>query len=224
MRVWDVTTGQEVPFSPLKGHTTKIHSVAYSPDGRWLASACGDSIVRVWVGDDRRLEHKLRATTSGAMAVAFSPDGRRFATGSLEGTIRVWDVATGQPLRTLTGHTSGVTERGLQPRWAPDRLVEPGGRHQSLGPGRHEPGGAPHVSGRRPLMEERPGAAHAHGPHRLRRSSRLQPRRDRNSPRPARTARSRSGTRGAIRRHAPSKVTPWRSAPTGNGSPRRAGI
>ena len=49
------------------------------------------------------------------MAVAFSPDGRRLASGSLEGTVKVWDVATGQLLRTLTGHTSGVTSVAFSP-------------------------------------------------------------------------------------------------------------
>ena len=50
-----------------------------------------------------------RPATSGATSVAFSPDGRRLASGTLEGTIKIWEVTTWQLLRTLTGHTSGVT-------------------------------------------------------------------------------------------------------------------
>jgi Tol biopolymer transport system component len=110
-----VAIGQEVPFSPLKGHGTHIEGVAYSPDGKWLASACIGSTVRVWDATTGELKFELVAATSGVMAVAFSPDGRRFATGSQEGTVNVWYVASGQPLRTLRGHTSGVASVAFSP-------------------------------------------------------------------------------------------------------------
>jgi WD40 repeat protein len=119
VRVWDVTTGHEVPFSPLTDHTAPIASVAYSPDGRRFASACLGSIVRVWDATTGKVilifDHHVFAATSGATAVAFSTDGRRLATGSLEGLITVWDVATGRVLRRLTGHTSGVTSVAFSP-------------------------------------------------------------------------------------------------------------
>jgi len=95
LRVWDVTTGQEVSFSPR--HTTPIHRVAYSPDGRWLASAHYDSIVRIWDATTGALKYKVGAATSGATAVAFSPDGRRFATGSQEGPSRSGTSRPGGP-------------------------------------------------------------------------------------------------------------------------------
>jgi WD40 repeat protein len=117
VRVWDVPTGQEVPFSPLTGHIAGINGIAYSPDGRRFASASGDSMVRVWDATTGKVIFIFDETvaTSGATAVAFSPDGRRLATGSLEGLITVWDVATGRGLRTLTGHTSGVSSVAFSP-------------------------------------------------------------------------------------------------------------
>jgi WD40 repeat protein/serine/threonine protein kinase len=109
VRVWDVTSGREVRFSPLKGDS-EFPSVAYSPDGRWLASATDGAIVRVWDATTGELKHDLVES----WVAAFSPDGTWLATGS-PGTVKVWDVATGQLLGTLTGHTSGVTSVAFSP-------------------------------------------------------------------------------------------------------------
>jgi WD40 repeat protein len=107
-----MTTGKEI-LSPLQGDGTSIYSVAYSPDGSWLASACGGSQVRVWDATTGKRYRDLPPTPL-PMAVAFSPDARRLASGWQE-TVKVWDIATGQLLRTLTGHTSGVTSVAFSP-------------------------------------------------------------------------------------------------------------
>jgi WD40 repeat protein/serine/threonine protein kinase len=117
VRVWDVTSGREVPFSPLRVCPSPISSVAYSPDGRSFASADYEAFVRVWDATTGKRVPNLSArdATGAAMAVAFSPDGRRLASGSLEGIIKVWDLATGQAVRTFTGHPSGVCSVAFSP-------------------------------------------------------------------------------------------------------------
>jgi eukaryotic-like serine/threonine-protein kinase len=113
IRVWDVATWREVPFSAFPD--AFFTGIVYSPDGRWLAMPHADSSARVWSATTGELKHKFPAATSGVTAVAFSPDGRRFASGSLEGTVNVWDVATWRVLRTLTGHASGVSSVAFSP-------------------------------------------------------------------------------------------------------------
>jgi WD40 repeat protein/serine/threonine protein kinase len=81
-----------------------INAVAFSPDGRLLASAAADRTVRVWDLAAGRTVLTLRGHQDSVACVAFSPDGKRLATASQDKTVKLWDAGSGRALRTLKGH------------------------------------------------------------------------------------------------------------------------
>ena len=90
VKVWDAQTGQEV-FS-LRGHVGGLRSVAFSPDGRRLASAGLDQTIKLWDAATGQEVLTLRGHLDNVFCVAFSPDGSQLASAGLDNTVRIWDA------------------------------------------------------------------------------------------------------------------------------------
>ncbi|HEU0185343.1 MAG TPA: WD40 repeat domain-containing protein, partial [Blastocatellia bacterium] len=99
----------------LKSHGAGVNSVAFSPDGRTLATGSADGMVTLWDVSSRQPLAPLRGHENGVNSIAFSPDGRTLASGSYDNTVRLWDVSTRQPLATLKRHGASVTSVAFSP-------------------------------------------------------------------------------------------------------------
>ncbi|MTJ13271.1 hypothetical protein FJR11_11860 [Anabaena sp. UHCC 0187] len=99
----------------FQGHSDRVTSVAFSPDGQTLASGSDDKTIKLWNVPTGSLLQTLTGHLNWVMSVAFSPDGRTLASGSNDKTIKLWNVTTGKLLQTLSGHSLSVNSVAFSP-------------------------------------------------------------------------------------------------------------
>lgn len=112
-RVWDADTGNLL--SVFIGHTDRVLAVAFSPDGKFLASSSGDRMVKLWNMNTGQEAATFKGHQADVWALAFSPDGRTLVSGGNDRSIRLWDMTTAREIARLDAHSDSVQAVGVSP-------------------------------------------------------------------------------------------------------------
>jgi WD40 repeat protein/serine/threonine protein kinase len=119
LRLWDLATGQ--CLRTFQGHEEHeeyegtVHSVAFSPDGRFILAGSGANTLRLWDVSTGQCLRAFEGHEKEINSIAFSPDGRFALSGSSDKALRLWDVATGRCLRTFEGHEKEINSVAFSP-------------------------------------------------------------------------------------------------------------
>ena len=116
VQFWDITTG--TALGEIKGHSRGVTKVAFSRDGKLLASAGTDNTIKIWDVASRSELSTLAGHTASIESIDFTPDGRLLASAGEDGSTFLWDTKTGEHLLTLIslddgGEWMAVTPQGL---------------------------------------------------------------------------------------------------------------
>jgi hypothetical protein len=114
--VWDVSVAGPAEPRVIAGHVDSIYSVAFAPDGKQLATASYDKLLKLWDVDSGRERATLKHHTSAVFCSAFSPDGQWIASVAADQTVKLWNVASGQRVATLTEATKGLSAVAFHPQ------------------------------------------------------------------------------------------------------------
>ncbi|MCI0380439.1 MAG: sigma-70 family RNA polymerase sigma factor [Gemmataceae bacterium] len=105
--LWEIDSGNLV--WQKEEHKDQLNGIAFSPDGKTIATASGDMLIKLFDAKSGDVKHSLAGHEKhGVFSVAFSPDGSLLASGGLDGTVRIWNPVDGKLLRTLEGFNPNI--------------------------------------------------------------------------------------------------------------------
>jgi eukaryotic-like serine/threonine-protein kinase len=113
--IGETNDAERPTFISLTGHSSTLSAASFSPDGKRIATASHDRLLKIWTLPDCREEHSIFAHQGRVLGVAFSPDGRTLATGGHDGQVKLWHTASGQPLGVLRNAEGNVDRLQFSP-------------------------------------------------------------------------------------------------------------
>lgn len=113
IKIWNLEDGSLL--HTLSGHHRNIHHIAFSQNGKYMASASSDKTIMLWDAHTYKHLRTLCGHTDEVNHVSFSNDGKYIASASDDKTIKVWNVETGNCEKTLSGHNDGVKVVSFSP-------------------------------------------------------------------------------------------------------------
>src|SRR5579883_477238 len=109
----DGRTGE--PRGRFAGHEDAVTCVAFSRDGKTLATGSADKTIKLWDIATAKVTFTLKGHTNWVYAAAFSPDGKTLATGGYDKTVRLWDTTTGKEIASFEAHRGSVRAVAFSP-------------------------------------------------------------------------------------------------------------
>jgi hypothetical protein len=119
--IWHQTARQSL-VRTLTGHGAQVDSIAFTPDGKWIAAGGWDATIKIWATEDGSLLRTIHDFSGHA--APFSPDGKWIAAGADDNSVRIWDAATGRILQSFLKHSQKVQTVAFSPDGS--RLVSGG--------------------------------------------------------------------------------------------------
>jgi WD40 repeat protein len=117
------------PLQIRISHDSAVNSLAWSPDGKQLASGGDDKTIRLWDSKTGKQQAVLEGPTAGVWAVAYNPDGKTLASTSENGQVVLWDISTVKEKAELKGHLGRVKSAVFSPD---GKLLATAGRDKSV--------------------------------------------------------------------------------------------
>jgi len=103
------------PEFTFTGHTGKVLTISFSPDGKLITSGSIDNSMRFWMVNEKKLLRTMENHPFPILSLAYSPNGIYLATSSTDGLVRLWRVSNGQLIHKLSGHTGWVRTLAISP-------------------------------------------------------------------------------------------------------------